>query len=153
MLGVVWLGLVGCVAGKKPVEAAATAESMEAVLTLQFVHTNGIYEATVLEDGRVLSWSEDHTLRTWDGDSGQSLSVLEGHTKGVWGATLLEDGRVLSWSHDATLRTWDLDSGEALSLLEGHTRWVGGATVLDDGRFDRIWRPQSKEGGAVDGFR
>jgi WD40 repeat protein len=99
----------------------------------------------MLEDGRILSWSHDFTLRLWDGKTGEALATLEGHTDSVWTAQMLEDGRILSWSHDCTLRLWDGKTGEALATLEGHTWWPRGAQVLEDGRilswsYDRTLR-------------
>ena len=68
-------------------------------------------------DGRILSWSGDHTLRLW-GVDGAPLATLEGHTGAVWGATVLPDGRILSWSRDGTLRLW-ADDGAPLATLRG----------------------------------
>jgi WD40 repeat protein len=99
-------------------------------------HTSGVGGALVLPDGdgsscRLLSWSEDNTLRLWNGD-GQVLAVLEGHTDEVWGALVLPGGGLLSWSRDHTLRLWDSE-GQALAVLEGHTNIVRGALVLPGG--------------------
>jgi WD40 repeat protein len=96
-------------------------------------HTNGVNGAVQLADGRILSWSDDKTLRIWDTD-GRPISVLEGHTSVVRGALELADGRILSWSDDKTLRIWDTD-GRPISVLEGHTNEVNGAVQLADGRI------------------
>jgi WD40 repeat protein len=61
-----------------------------------------------LEDGRILSWSIDGTLRLWDGNS-VPLATLEGHQDTINGALALPDGRILSWSEDRTLRLWGGD--------------------------------------------
>ena len=104
-----------------------------------------------LNDGRILSWSSDNTLRLWDGQSGQCLKVLEGHSNSVLGALALNDGRILSWSWDKTLRLWDGQSGQCLKVLEGHSISVDGALALNDGRILswsedntlRLWDGQS----------
>ena len=67
-------------------------------------HTADVNGALVLSDGRLLSWSDDKTLRLWDEQSGASLAVLKGHTNWVNGALELSDGRLLSWAWDKTLR-------------------------------------------------
>ena len=52
--------------------------------------------ALILTDGRLLSWSDDHTLRLWDSRSGECLAVLEGHTEWVWGALALAHEQLIS---------------------------------------------------------
>ncbi len=116
-------------------------------------HRGGVTGATVLPNGRLLSWSKDGTLRLWNLDTGDALATLKGHTGGVVGTTVLPKGRLLSWSDDKTLRTWNLDTGDALATLKGHTGGVAGATVLPNGRLLswsddktlRIWNPETGE--------
>ena len=116
-------------------------------------HRLGLRRASGLRDGRILSWSEDRTLRQWDPDTGVAIGPpLEGHTGWLTGATELRDGRILSCSLDATLRLWDPDTGAELgSPLEGHTSAVSGLVELRDGRILswshdhtlRLWDPDT----------
>jgi WD40 repeat protein len=98
-------------------------------------HTDRVKGALALADGRILSWSSDHTLRLWDGTTGAQLATLEGHTKSVHRALALADGRILSWSWDSTLRFWDGATGAPLATLDGHTSAVRSARALADGRI------------------
>jgi WD40 repeat protein len=102
-------------------------------------HTRSVNGALALPDGRLLSWSDDHTLRLWDGASGACLAVLEGHTEWVNGALALADGRLLSWSEsifsEKPLRLWDGQSGACLAVLEGPAYGIKGALALADGRL------------------
>jgi WD40 repeat protein len=98
-------------------------------------HTDSVNGVEVLPDGRILSWSDDCTLRLWDGDSGAPLAVLEGHTDSIEGVHILPDGRILSWSDDCTLRLWDGASGAPLAVLEGHTDSIEDVHILPDGRI------------------
>jgi WD40 repeat protein len=105
------------------------------VLAVMQGHRGKVNGAQALPDGRLLSWSDDKTLRLWDGTSGAELAVLEGHRKWVNGAQALPDGRLLSWARDISLRLWDGVSGVMLTALHGHSRQVKGVQVLPDGRL------------------
>jgi WD40 repeat protein len=104
-------------------------------------HSERVWGWLELQDGCLLSWSSDGTLRLWAAD-GRSLGVLEGHgscslnvstSVGVVGALELRDGRLLSWGWDGTMRLWTA-SGQLLRVLEGH-RYVDNAVELRDGRL------------------
>ena len=94
-------------------------------------HTAGVNGTLELRDGRLLSWSSDHTLLLWGAD-GDPLTTLLGGTLSVYRALELSDGRLLSWGHEDALRLWDSE-GEELALLEGHTWCVEGALEVADG--------------------
>jgi len=84
---------------------------------------------------RVVSASQDRTLKVWDLESGRALVTLEGHAGGVTACAVTPDGRrVVSASYDQTLKVWDLESGRALVTLEGHTSVVNACAVTPDGR-------------------
>ena len=69
-------------------------------------HTNDVAGACELSDRRLLSWSEDNSLRQWSTE-GEELRVLIGHIGRVGGACELSDRRLLSWSYDDTLRAME----------------------------------------------
>jgi WD40 repeat protein len=94
-------------------------------------HRDAIVGVIELSDGRILSWSQDSTLRLWTAD-GQVLAVLNGHRDPIVGAVELSDGRILSWSQDSTLRLWTAN-GKVLAILNGHSRIVRDATELFNG--------------------
>ncbi len=78
---------------------------------------------------------QDHTLRVWDLDSGQTLRILMGNTDSVSAVAVSPDGRrAVSGSRDRTLRVWDLDSGQTLRILEGHTEPISAVALSPDGR-------------------
>ena len=74
-----------------------------------------------LADGRIVSGSDDSTLRVWDSGSGACTLQLTGHTKVVNCVVQLADGRVASGSSDNALRVWDSGSGACILQLTGHT--------------------------------
>jgi WD40 repeat protein len=61
-------------------------------------------------DGRrILSTSQDQTIRLWDLGSERELCRFEGHTDQVWSAVLSADERwILSGGSDRTLRLWEM---------------------------------------------
>jgi WD40 repeat protein len=88
----------------------------------------------VLADGRILSWSDDGTLRLWERSTGALLVTLEGHSRPVRGATVLPDGRILSWSQDRTLRLWEGSTGAPLVTIDQND------ARLTQPELHRAWR-------------
>jgi len=71
---------------------------------------------------RVVSASNDATLRCWDAATGEQIgNPWTGHTDGVWAVAYSPDGtRVVSASGDATLRCWDAATGDPeLTIASG----------------------------------
>jgi WD40 repeat protein len=97
---------------------------------------NFIRAVAVTPDGRrVVSASDDRTLRLWDLGSGQMIRTLEGHRDEVSAVAVTPDGRqAVSASDDRTLRLWDLSNGQTLRILEGHTGSIKTVAVTPDGR-------------------
>ena len=85
-------------------------------------------------DGRrVVSGSNDKTLKVWDVATGKCVATLEGHSSDVYCVAVFPDGRrVVSGSDDKTLKVWDLATGECVATLEGHSNLVrrAASTVL-----------------------
>jgi len=107
-------------------------------------HKGMVRGACELDNERILSWSDDKTLRIWD-KKGHLINTLSGHTDVIIGALLLKNGNILSWAGkyfketDVTLRLWD-HNGDLLAILDGHTRSVEGAIELNDGNL-LSWSP------------
>ena len=96
-------------------------------------YPKGVEGATELKDGRLLSWSDDHTLRLWSKE-GEALACMEGHTGWVIGALPLASGHILSWSNDSTLRLWSLEKAEPASS-DGHSNELTDVVCLRDRRY------------------
>jgi hypothetical protein len=95
-----------------------------------------VYAAVFSPDGkRILSCSEDRTLRLWDTETGKELKRLEGHSAPVMDVVFSPDGkRALSAGADMTVRLWDLESGKELCKLQGHKTGVRRVAFSPDGR-------------------
>jgi WD40 repeat protein len=117
------------------VRHAATRESPALVRDL-VGHTLRVTACAVIADRRrVISASDDRTLKIWDLDSGQVLATLEGHVKGVSACAVTSDGRRgVSASRDRALKVWDLENGNVLATLTAHDARVNGCAFTPNGR-------------------
>jgi hypothetical protein len=103
-------------------------------------HADTVVGVIALGDGRVLTWSDDRTLRIWQVRERRVVAVLAGHTGAVTGAARGDDGTIVSWASDRTARRWRVD-GTLDGTFEHPARvvraaWLPGggvATLADDG--------------------
>ena len=66
---------------------------------------------------KVFSSSGDKTIRVWDLNTGENISIFRGHTAPINDIKPLPDGRwVVSASDDGSLRIWDAQTGNPLAL-------------------------------------
>ncbi|KAL8568850.1 hypothetical protein ACOMHN_053848 [Nucella lapillus] len=72
---------------------------------------------------RIVSGSDDNTLKVWSAVTGKCLRTLVGHTGGVW-SSQMSGNIVISGSTDRSLRVWNADTGECKHVLYGHTSTV-----------------------------
>ncbi|XP_005090782.1 F-box/WD repeat-containing protein 7 [Aplysia californica] len=72
---------------------------------------------------RVVSGSDDNTLKVWSVTSGKCLRTLIGHTGGVW-SSQMSGTVVISGSTDRTLKVWNAETGQCRHTLYGHSSTV-----------------------------
>ncbi len=99
-------------------------------------HTDRVTSVAVTPAGtRLVSGSDDRTLRLWDLASGLELATLSGHRDMVLAVAITPDGtRALSASADDTVKIWDLAGARELATLAGHRASVRSVAVSRDGK-------------------
>jgi WD40 repeat protein len=83
-------------------------------------HTSEVKSVTWSHDGsKILSGSDDDTVKIWDGMTGELLNTLEGHSDSVLSvAWNHDDSKIASASGDGTIKIWDGVTCELLMTLE-----------------------------------
>lgn len=96
--------------------------------------TDTVLAVARLPNGRLLSGSEDKTMRVWGPANAAKEPPPTGHAAAAVALATLRDGRLVSASHDRTLKLWNAASGACEATLTGHAEPVNALAVLADGR-------------------
>ena len=101
------------------------------------------------DDTKIISGSDDKTIKIWDANTGQCLNTLEGHSGYIFSVAYSPDGkRIISgsrkkipgkyfWSNDkivGEIKIWDANTGECLKTLEGHSGYIFSVAYSPDGK-------------------
>lgn len=98
-------------------------------------HADWVEAVVVTPDGqRVISASDDTTLKVWDLTRHEELHTLTGHTGPVLDIALTSDGqKAVSSSADGTIKVWDLGRLVELRTLVDHSGDVLAVDITPDG--------------------
>jgi WD40 repeat protein len=98
-------------------------------------HSRAVRACAYSTDGkRIVSASEDSTLKIWDAESGAELATLAGHWEWVTACVYSPDGRRIVSASGRTLKIWDAESGVKLATLTGHSSFANACAYSPDGR-------------------
>lgn len=91
----------------------------------------------ITPDGkRIISGSNDKTLRIWNLETIQEDYQLSGHTHRITALAVTPDGkRAISGSGDATLEVWNLEQGEELFSFTQHRDSINDVKVTQDRKY------------------
>lgn len=113
-------------------------------------HTNYVWDVVITPDGRrVLSASNDQTVRMWDIASRNCLATFTGHNAFVCSVAVSSDGgHLAAGAADGANKVWNLTTGRLLAELnhggmDAKVAWGPGALQLGSGGADgrvRMWR-------------
>ena len=86
-------------------------------------HSGFVNSVAFSPDGqKIVSGSNDQTVRVWDAAAGTPLQTLKGHSDPVKSIAFSPDGqKIVSGSNDQTVRVWDAAAGTPLQTLKGHS--------------------------------
>ena len=112
-------------------------------------HDGRVRGAVFSTDGRrVLTASDDNTIRLWDADSGNQIARFTTHSAGKGAAAFSPDDKLIAMPDDNAVVIRDADNGKEFSVLRGHSAVVRSVAFSPDGRhivtasadkFARIW--------------
>ncbi len=87
------------------------------------------------DTSKLVSASNDTTVRLWDIITGKLLHTYTGHSKYVSSVVVSPDKRnILSGSWDGTIKLWDIESGKNLITIAAHEEPVIGVAISPDGK-------------------
>jgi hypothetical protein len=121
--------------------ALATSIALRLEIVPRMMHEGAVNGALFNRDGsRILSWSDDNTLRLWDATTGAPIGRAMKHEGPVRGAQFNRDGsRILSRSSDNTLRLWDAATGAPIGPAMKHEGPIRGSQFNQDGSRILSW--------------
>ncbi|KAF9222321.1 WD40 repeat-like protein [Gyrodon lividus] len=127
-------------------------------LTTMSGHKDAIWNMAYLPGGeRVVTCSNDGTVRIWNVEDGEQEGTLMEHDDWLNGLTVTRDGkRILSGGGDKKMKVWDVETHELIEEWEDHTGGIrciamspGDQLVASGGDDGKIVIREMKKGGQI----
>ncbi|MCB0034524.1 MAG: hypothetical protein KDE51_10915 [Anaerolineales bacterium] len=120
----------------RPLKGALTPPGGALIATLSG-HAGNIFSLALSPDGqRLVSASNDCTVKIWDMVNGQLLYSLVGHNDAVNKVLITPDGqKVISAARDGLLGVWSITDGQVVHVLGGHQGAIHDVAVSPDGQW------------------
>ena len=87
-------------------------------------HTDSVNGIIRLDEKRVVTSSDDKTLRVWDTVTGNEIRTLTGHEAAVNTLVKVNENTVASGSRDGVLKLWDISNGRNTWTVKAHEKAV-----------------------------
>ncbi len=100
-------------------------------------HESTVWDINFSPDGtKLVSASEDGTVKLWDVNDGRELKTLRGHEGTVWSASFSPDGKTIaSASDDSTIKLWQFFDRSDIKVLRVHRQGVTSLSFSHDGKW------------------
>ena len=96
-------------------------------------HTKSVKSIQINENSnRLISGSEDKTIKIWNLETGECLKTLREHHDWVNCILIISNNKFLSGSDDKKIKIWDLDSFECLNTLKNEKGIKSLCSILDN---------------------
>ncbi|KJU82397.1 repeat-containing protein [Candidatus Magnetobacterium bavaricum] len=98
-------------------------------------HSGYVRSVAISQDGtKIVSGSDDNTVKVWDMTNGSMINTLQGHSGYVPSVAISPDGtKIVSGSDDNTVNVWDMTNGNMINTLQGHSGYVRSVAISQDG--------------------
>ena len=105
-------------------------------------HKSSVDVIIQLQDGRLVSGSEDSTINFWDVKEYKCIKTIKAHKEGVYCLHQLKNGYLVSGSADSKIKVWNTITYQCISVLEGHEDCIWVFMELDNGTLISVSEDQ-----------
>jgi WD40 repeat protein len=99
-------------------------------------HSDNVNSVAITSDNKkIVSGSNDKTIKIWDIDTGEVLKTLIEHSDNVNSVAITSDNKkIVSGSNKSTISISDIDTCELLKTLIGHSHYVKTVAITPDNK-------------------